>query len=55
MNYQIIFNEDYIITTMIAKLAKNYKYINKFCLIHLRHSNSISYNYAENKEFYLII
>ena len=53
MNYQIIFNEDYIITTMIAKLAKNYKYINKFGLIHLRHSNSISNNYAENKEFYL--
>ena len=53
MNYHLIFNEDYIITRMIAKIAKNYKYINKFCLIHLRNSNSVSCNYAENKEFYL--
>ena len=53
MNYQIIFNEDYIITTKIAKLAKNYKYINSFALIHLKHSKSTSNNYNENKEFYL--
>ena len=30
INYKIIFNKDYIITSMIANLAKNYKYLNKF-------------------------
>ena len=35
MNYKIIFNEDYFITSMISKLAKNYKFINNFALIHL--------------------
>ena len=53
MNYNIIFNEDYIITTMISKLARKYKYINKFILIHLMHSKSISNNFYENIEFYL--
>ena len=53
MNYKIIFNEDYIITSMISKLAKKYKYINKFILIHLMHSKSISNNFTQNNEFYL--
>ena len=53
MNYKIIFNEDYIITSMISKLAKKYKYINKFILIHLMHSKSISNNFIQNNEFYL--
>ena len=53
INYQIIFNEDYLITSMIAQFAKNFKYINKFGLIHLKHSNSISNDCSQNKEFYL--
>ena len=55
INYKIIFNEDYIITSMIANLAKNYKYLNKFILIHLSHSKSISSNYFKNNEFYLTL
>ena len=55
INYKIIFNEDYIITSMIAYLAKNYKYLNKFILIHLSHSKSISNNYYKNNEFYLTL
>ena len=55
INYKIIFNEDYIITSMIANLARNYKYINKFLLIHLFHSNSISNDYFKNNEFYLTL
>ena len=55
INYKIIFNEDYIITSMIATLAKNYKYLNKFILIHLSHSKSISSNYFKNNEFYLTL
>ena len=53
MNYKIVFNEDYIITSMISKMAKKYKYINKFILIHLMHSKSISNNFSQNIEFYL--
>ena len=53
MNYQFIFNEDYIITTMIVRLANNYKYINKFALIHLMHSKSISNDFSINNKFYL--
>ena len=53
MNYQIIFNEDYLITSMIVQFAQNFKYINKFGLIHLMHSNSISSDYSKNKQFYL--
>ena len=53
INYKIIFNEDYIITSMIAKLANRYKYINKFILIHLKHSKSISSDYDRNNDFYL--
>ena len=55
INYKIIFNEDYIITSMLAKLAKKYKYINKFILIHLLHSKSISNDHFKNNEFYLTL
>ena len=40
---------------MIANLARNYKYINKFLLIHLFHSESISKDYFKNNEFYLTL
>jgi len=53
INYQIIFNEDYLITSMIVQFAQNFKYINKFGLIHLAHSNSTSNDYYKNNEFYL--
>jgi glycosyltransferase involved in cell wall biosynthesis len=53
MNYQIIFNEDYIATFMIILLAKNYKYINKFALMHLLHKKSISNDFWKKKEYYL--
>ena len=53
INYEIIFNEDYIITFMIIILAKKFKYINKFGLIHLIHKKCSSYEYWKKKEFYL--
>ena len=40
MNFKIVFTEDYIITFMIFNIAHNYKYINKFGIIHWMHSNS---------------
>lgn len=48
INYQIVFNEDYIITFMIIIMAKKYKYINKFGLIHFFHKNCSSYEYWFN-------
>ena len=55
INYQIIFHEDYMITFMIVILSKNYKYLNKFALIHLNHRNSASSNHWNIKEYYLSI
>ena len=55
INYKIIYNEDYIITSMIILLAKNYKYLNNFCIIHLIHSNSATLTNWNNNEFYISI
>jgi glycosyltransferase involved in cell wall biosynthesis len=55
MNYQIIFNEDYIITFMIIILSKHYKYLNEFALIHLIHSKSATIVNWKNNEFYISI
>ena len=56
LNYQIIYNEDYIITFMIIILSKHYKYLNDFALIHLIHSTSVSKKLNwRNKEFYLCL
>ena len=55
VNYKIIFHEDYMITFMFAILSKNYKYINKFGLIHLNHRLSASNNHWKIKKYYLSI
>ena len=53
MNYQLIFHEDYTISFMIIILAKRYKYLNNFALIHLSHSKAASEKYLENDNYYL--
>ena len=53
VNYKIIFHEDYMVTFMIVILSKNYKYLNKFGLIHFNHRNSASNNHWKIKEYYL--
>ena len=53
VNYNIIFHEDYMVTFMIVILSKNYKYLNKFGLIHFNHRNSASNNHWKIKEYYL--
>jgi glycosyltransferase involved in cell wall biosynthesis len=55
INYQIIFHEDYIITFMLVILAKKYKYLNRFAILHLFHKKSISNNFYKKKEYYLSI
>ena len=47
INYQIIHHEDFIITSMIVTLAKNYKYLNNFGLIHFINENSAANLYRE--------
>ena len=53
INYKLIYNEDYISTTMILSLAHNYKYLNIFGIIHLRHKEATSFNCIVKKEFHL--
>ena len=53
MNYQIIYNEDYISTTMIILLSNNYKYLNMFGILHLKHKQASSFNCLNKTEFHL--
>ena len=53
INYQLTFFEDHTLTVLIVIYARKYKYLNKFCLIHLAHKKSASSNFKKNKEFYL--
>jgi len=55
INYKITFHEDYSITFMLIILAKKYKYLNNFALVHLNHSNSTSKNYENNNNYYLSV
>ena len=51
-NYKLIFHEDYTITFLLVILARNFKFLNNFCYIHLEHKNQVSYDIAANKEFF---
>ena len=51
MNYQLIYYEDYIITSIIIILTNKFKYLNNFALIHLNHNNSAMIKYYD--QFYI--
>ena len=53
INYQLVFFEDHTITFMIVLLAKKYKYLNTFGIIHLAHKKAASNEFLDNKDFYL--
>ena len=53
MNYKIVYNEDYVSTTIILLLSQNYKFLNMFGILHLKHLNSTSFNCFNETEFYL--
>ena len=53
INYKLIFHEDYTISFMLVILAKKYKYLNNFALIHLSHANAASGNHLNEDEYYL--
>ena len=51
INYELIYYEDYLVTSFIVILSKRYKYLNNFALIHLNHKNSASNVFI--KKFYI--
>lgn len=51
MNYELIYYEDYLISTFIVIISKKYKYLNNFALIHLNHKKSASNKYI--RKFFL--
>ena len=53
INYQIIYNEDYISTTMISIFSRNFKYLNIFGIIHLKHQNTASFECIKKDVFHL--
>ena len=53
MNYQLIYYEDYVVTTIILIFSKKFKYLNNFALIHLNHNNSAMIKYYDR--FYLSV
>ena len=53
INYQLIFHEDYTISFMLVILAKKYKYLNNFAIIHLSHDSAASGNHLNEDEYYL--
>ena len=53
INYKITFHEDYNITFMLIILAKKFKYLDNFALIHLNHPNSTSNSRKNNDNYYL--
>ena len=53
MNYKIIYNEDYISSTIIILKSQSYKFLNIFGIIHLNHEKSTSFNFYKKDEFHL--
>lgn len=53
MNYQLIYYEDYVVTSVIINLTNKFKYLNKFALIHLNHTNSAMIKFYD--EFYISV
>jgi hypothetical protein len=53
INYKITFHEDYNIIFMLIILAKKFKYLDNFSLIHLNHPNSTSNSRKNNDNYYL--
>ena len=53
INYQLIYYEDYVITSIIVIYSSKFRYINKFALIHLNHNNSAMNQYYD--QFYISV
>ena len=53
LNYQLIYYEDYVVTSVIISLTNKFKYLNKFALIHLNHTNSAMLKFYD--QFYISV
>ena len=53
LNYQLIYYEDYVVTSVIISLTNKFKYLNKFALIHLNHTNSAMIKFYD--QFYISV
>ena len=53
INYQFIYNEDYISSTIILILSQNYKFLNIFGIVHLMHQKSASFKCIYKEELQL--
>ena len=55
LNYKFTYYEDYLMTTLIIAFTENYKFLNSFGLVHLKHRNSAMVVFSENIFTYLLI
>ena len=53
INYKIIYNEDYISSTMILIMSHSYKFLNTFGIIHLNNEKSAGFNFSMKNEYHL--
>ena len=53
INYQIIFQEDFLITFFILIYAKRYEKIKNILYFHFKNIKSVSNDYKKNSEYYL--
>ena len=51
MNYELVYYEDYLVSSLIVIFSSKFKYLNHFALIHLNHKNSASNIYI--RKFYI--
>ena len=51
MNYELVYYEDYLVSSFIVIFSSRFKYLNYFALIHLNHKNSASNIYI--KKFFI--
>ena len=53
INYKIIFQEDFFVTSLIVSFTKRYKKLNFIGLFHLFHNESASKEFLSNEKYYL--
>ena len=53
INYKIIFQEDFFVTSLIVSFTKRYKILNFVGLFHLIHNESASKEFLSNEKYYL--
>ena len=55
LNYKFTYYEDYIMTTIIIFFSKNFKFLNNFGLLHIKHKSSAMSVYSKYLLSYLLL